>query len=77
MKKERIRSVTSINQMGTKSFTVGVDGVKSIRNNSIEYSDNIHVQFDAFDKDGKIIGSFMNGALAIDYFKTGEDEKLF
>lgn len=66
--KNKIKSVTSINQQGTKSFTVGFGGVTEIKNSSLEYPGHIHIQYDAYDKDGRIVGSFINGALAIDYY---------
>lgn len=64
-----IKTVTSINHHGTKSFTVGVDGVYEIKDNSLEYEDMIHIQYDAYDHNGELIGTFINGALAVDYFK--------
>lgn len=64
----KIKTVTSINQQGTKVFAVGVSGVALIKDNSLEYENSIHVQFDAYDKNGKLIGTFINGALAVDYF---------
>ncbi len=66
--KNRIESVTSINQQGTKSFIVGRCGVELIKDNSKEFENSIEFIYDAYDKDGKLIGSFINGALAIDYF---------
>ena len=67
--KNTIYCVTSINQQGTKSFTIGTDGVVEIKDNSLEYEDHIHIQFDAYDNNNKLIGSFINGAFAIDYLK--------
>ena len=64
----RIKCITSINQQGTKSFTVGVSGVVKIKDNSKEFENSIEFIYDAFDKNNKLIGSFINGALAIDYF---------
>jgi hypothetical protein len=64
----KIKGVININQQGTKRFTVGIDGIAEIKDNSIEYKNSIHVQFDAYDKNKKLIGTFINGALAIDYF---------
>jgi len=66
--KNRIKRVTSINQQGTKYFAVGSNGIVEIKNNSLEYENSIHIQFDAYDKNGKLVGTFINGALAIDYF---------
>ena len=66
---DKIRCVTSINQQGTKSFEVGFDGVTEIKDNGAEYEDHVYNQFDAYDKDGGLIATFINGALAIDYFK--------
>jgi hypothetical protein len=66
--KNKIKSVISINQQGTKSFTVGCGGVAEIKDNSLEYEDYVHIQFDAYGDEGKLIGTFINGALAIDYF---------
>ena len=63
----RIKSVTSINQQGTKSFTVGVNRVTEIKDNTKEYENSIEFMYDAYDKDGKLIGSFINGALVVDY----------
>ena len=67
--KNKIRCVTSINQQGTKSFEVGCDGVSEIKDSSFEFESSVLVQFDAYDKNGKLVGRFINGALAIDYFK--------
>jgi hypothetical protein len=64
----KIKTVTSINQQGTKVFAVGNSGVALIKDNSLEYESSIHIQFDAYDKNGKLIGTFINGALAVDYF---------
>ena len=64
----KIKCVTSINQQGTKHFAVGSDGITVIKDNSLEYPDHIHIQFDAYDKNGKLVGTFINGALAVDYF---------
>ncbi len=64
----KIKRVTSINQNGTKQFEVGFHGVHSIVDISLEFENSIHVQFDALDADGNIIGSFINGALSVDYF---------
>lgn len=64
----KIRCVTSVNQQGTKNFTVGVNNVELIKDNSKEFENSIEFIFDAFDKDGKLIGSFINGALVVDYF---------
>ena len=66
--KNTIRRVTSISQQGTKSFDVGIDNVAEIKDSSLEYEDHIYNQFDAYDKDGKLVGSFINGALAVEYF---------
>lgn len=64
----KIKTVTSINQQGTKVFAVGNSGVALIKDNSLEYENSIHIQFDAYDKKGKLVGTFINGALAVDYF---------
>ena len=64
----KIERVTSINSQGSKSFQVGIDDVDHIIDNSNEYEDHIHIQFDAYDNNNRLVGSFINGALAIDYF---------
>jgi len=69
MEKLKIKSVTSINQQDSKSFIVGCDDVVEIRDNSLEYEDHIHVQFDAYNKKGQIIRTFINGAYSIEYYQ--------
>ncbi|MBK3516692.1 hypothetical protein [Carboxylicivirga marina] len=72
----KIKSVISINQQGTKSFTVGYGGVTEIKDASLEYENGIHIQFDAYDKDGRLMGSFINGALSVEYFNRNR-KKLY
>ena len=65
--KTKIKKVTSINNQGTKSFTVGVNGVVEIKDNTIEFENSVNFIYDAYDKNGKVVGTFINGSLAIDY----------
>jgi hypothetical protein len=74
MEENKIKRVTSINQQGTKTFTVGFDGVDVIKDQSVEFETSIHIQYGAYDKDGKLVGMFINGALAIDYFTENDDQ---
>ena len=66
--KNKIKCVTSINSVGVKRFEVGRSNVEEIKDNSKEFESSIEFIYGAYDKDGNLIGSFINGALAIDYF---------
>ena len=66
----KIKRVTSINSQGTKVLAVGKGGITRIKDNSLEYETSIHIQFDAYNQYGDIVGTFINGALSIDYFKN-------
>lgn len=64
----KIKCVVRANNDGSDYYLVGQDGVATIGDNSREYPDSIHIQFDAYDDAGKLIGTFINGALDVAYF---------
>lgn len=64
----KIKKVTSINYNGIKTLEVGKNDVTRIEDKSLEYPDSIHIQFDAYSQYGELVGTFINGALSIDYF---------
>lgn len=64
----QIKRVTSINSNGIKTFEVGKNNVSEIKDNSIEFPDSLHIQFDAYNDSEQLIGTFINGALSVDYF---------
>jgi len=66
--KTNIKRVSRITQQGIKVLSVGQNNVAAIKDNSLEYENSIYLRLDAYDKNGKLIATFINGALDIDYF---------
>ena len=63
----KIIRVVSIASNGTRMISVGHEEVVKIVDSSREYADHTHLQFDAYDEDGKLLQRFINGVFAIDY----------
>lgn len=64
----RIKKVIRHHSQGSKFFCVGRNNVDVIKDVSIEYEDSVVIQFDAYDDKGKLIGSFINGIIDVEYF---------
>jgi hypothetical protein len=71
--KNSIRQVIQYHAKGSRSCTVGRGDVSIIEDNSIEYDNMLHIQYDAKDKDGLLIESFIGSNLNITYFRPKKD----
>jgi len=47
---------------------VGSEGVELIKDCTMEFENSINYEFQALDKDGKLLRSFINGVLDVRYF---------
>lgn len=60
--------IKMITRQDGKVLKVGWHGVEEIKDASLEFEKSIHIKFDAYGNDGKLLGTFIGGDLAIIYF---------
>jgi len=65
--KDIIRQITVVNQQGTSICVLGFNGVERIVNNTFESESGTDYQYDAYDKNGKLLRQIINCPVDIEY----------
>ena len=68
MEENKIKYVTQKVGDIEEVMRVGSEGVELIKDCTMEFENGINYEFQAFDKDGKLLRSFINGTLDVRYF---------
>jgi len=66
MKKE-IEKITIVSGTGGKDFTIGIDNVEEIIDNSIEYENEIYFIYTIYGKNKKEIARIENAPTVVEY----------
>jgi hypothetical protein len=72
-----IQRISIVTLEGVKSFEVGNvyvgQAVIEIKNNSLEFENSIHSQYDVLDKNGNLIASIENCPVVVEYRSVAEE----